>query len=146
MSSEIRWLILKRAEVTFQDENCAMCWLNPQGFLFMETCGFMESHVGFIHEEHAQSACDDCALMKTSVSPFYLPLSPVRSTTKQQTFFVVVLYFQYLRTVFSNEIKFHITSLGKFLVKKRNPRQIGKAAYFSLLPQFFFRSLSFSQK
>lgn len=53
-----------------------MCWLNPQGFLFIE------SHVDFIHEEHAQSACDDCALMKTSVSPFYLPLSLVRSTTK----------------------------------------------------------------
>lgn len=50
MSSAIKWLILKRAEITFWEENCAMCWLNPQGLLFLE------SHMGFTHEEHAQSA------------------------------------------------------------------------------------------
>lgn len=38
--------------------------------------------------------------------------------------------------IFSSEIKFHIKSLGKFLVKK--PKQISKAAYFRLLPYLFF--------
>lgn len=56
MGSEIKCLVLKRAEVTFWEENCAMCWLDPQGFLFIE------SHVGFTHEECAQSARDDCVI------------------------------------------------------------------------------------
>lgn len=29
MGSEMKWLILKRAEITFWEENCAMRWLNP---------------------------------------------------------------------------------------------------------------------
>lgn len=48
MGSEIKLLMLKRAEVTFREENCAISWLNPQGFLFIER------HVGFTHEEHPE--------------------------------------------------------------------------------------------
>lgn len=63
MSSEIKWLILKRAEVTFQEENCAVCWLNPQGFLFID------HHMGFTHEEHAQCSCDDHVI---ALKPLFL--------------------------------------------------------------------------
>lgn len=69
MSLEIKWLILKRAEVTFWEENCAVCWLNPQGFLFTER------HVGFTHEEHAQSARDDCTDENLCFSFLSSPLS-----------------------------------------------------------------------
>lgn len=68
---------LPGSEVPFREEGpCAVCWLNPQGFLFTE-------YVGFACKINAQSARDNCIVAVKFLFLFHIfPPTSVRCSTK----------------------------------------------------------------
>lgn len=64
-----------------------MCWLDPQGSLFIER------HVGFTHEEHAQSARDDCVIALKPLFLLFIFPSFLSGAALNSRFIFVVLYF-----------------------------------------------------